>query len=94
MMDLPFDSKKLWSLSPGDYCNVVGFDDAMPESYRVRLMELGFYPGELIECLVNPGLGAPRVYRVNNTVFSLDEEIACRVFVNLTSVGLQGEILL
>jgi len=80
-MNPPDYSESLWSLSPGEYCDVVGFDDELSEPYRVRLMEFGFHPGEVVECLIRPGLGAPRVYRVSNTVFSLDAEIGCRVFV-------------
>lgn len=59
----------------------MGFDSALPDAYRIRLMEFGFHPGETVSCLLSPGLGAPRVYRVSNTVFSLDREIAARVFV-------------
>jgi Fe2+ transport system protein FeoA len=39
-------------------------------------MELGFHPGERVSCLQAPALGAPRVYRVSNSTFSLDDEIA------------------
>ena len=60
---------------------MIGFDDALPEPYRVRLMEFGFHPGEHVVCLISPGLGAPRVFRVSNTVFSLDGEIARGVYV-------------
>ena len=95
-MTLPTDSQKLWSLKPGDCCDVIGFDDGLPEPYRVRLMEFGFHPGEVVECLINPGLGAPRVYRVSNTVFSLDAEIAHRVFVRLIppATGNQQDVAL
>jgi len=76
----------LWSLAAGEQREVVGFDDALSEAYRIRLMEFGFHPGERVACLLIPGFGAPRVYRVSNTVFSLDAEIAERVFVSdLTS---------
>lgn len=71
----------LWALAAGDRVRVVGFDDVLPEPYRVRLMEFGFHPGEVVACLLTPGFGAPKVYRVSNTVFSLDNEVACRVLV-------------
>lgn len=80
-MNPPANCRSLWSLAPGETCDVVGFDDALPEAYRVRLMEFGFHPGEIVACLLTPGLGAPRVYRVSNTVFSLDGEIARGVYV-------------
>jgi len=85
-MTLPTDSRSLWSLNPGEQCDVVGFDSGLPDAYRIRLMEFGFHPGETVSCLLSPGLGAPRVYRVSNTVFSLDREIADRVFVADTPI--------
>ena len=66
----------LWSLSRGEAAVIEDFDDALPEAYRNRLMEMGFHPGETVSCLQAPALGAPRVYRVSNSTFSLDDEIA------------------
>ncbi|GAB5412933.1 MAG: hypothetical protein Cons2KO_05360 [Congregibacter sp.] len=66
----------LWSLAKGQRGAIDGFDEELREAYRVRLMELGFHPGEQVSCLQAPALGAPRVYRVANTVFSLDDEVA------------------
>lgn len=71
----------LWNVTTGQQCEVVGFEEALPEAYRVRLMEFGFHPGEQVTCLMTPGMGAPRVYRVSNTVYSLDRDIAERVQV-------------
>ena len=51
-------------------------------------MEFGFQPGSQVECLLTPGFGAPRVYAVSNSVFSLDQEIAQAVFVE--SAGASG----
>ncbi len=47
----------------------------------MRLMELGFHPGERVSCLQAPAMGAPRVYRVANTVYSLDDDVARHVRV-------------
>jgi Fe2+ transport system protein FeoA len=69
-------SISLWSLKAGDRGQITGFDDALAENYRVRLMELGFHPGEVVTCLQAPALAAPKVYRVANTIFSLDDEVA------------------
>lgn len=66
----------LWDAPVNRQCEVVGFEDALPEAYRIRLMEFGFHPGEQVICLLIPGLSAPRVYRVSNTVYSLDRDIA------------------
>jgi Fe2+ transport system protein FeoA len=76
----------LWDLPVDQPCEVNGFDEDMPEAFRVRLMEFGFHPGESVVCLQTPALGAPRVYRVSNTVYSLDREIAKRVYVSLTAL--------
>ena len=71
----------LWSLKRGDRAQIIDFDNALAESYRVRLMELGFHPGELVTCLQAPALGAPKVFRVANTIFSLDDEVATHIKV-------------
>ena len=73
----------LWSLRAGDRCQITGFDESLAESYRVRLMELGFHPGETVYCLQTPALGAPKVFRVANTVFSLDNEVADHITVEI-----------
>ena len=69
----------LWSLKAGEHGRIVGFDNALAENYRVRLMELGFHPGERVSCLQAPAFSSPKVYRVANTVFSLDEEVAAHI---------------
>jgi len=69
-------NNSLWSLKAGDKGRIESFDDALAEPYRVRLMELGFHPGETVHCLQAPAFGAPKVYRVANTVFCLDDEVA------------------
>ena len=71
----------LWSLKAGDQCRITGFDSTLADSYRIRLMELGFHPGETVACLQAPAFGAPKVFRVANTVFSLDDEVADHISV-------------
>lgn len=66
----------LWGLAAGQSGRIEGFDETLPDHYRVRLMELGFHPGEQVHCMQAPAFGAPRVYRVSNTIFSLDDEVA------------------
>ena len=73
----------LWSLKAGDRCEILAYDDALAEQYRIRLMEFGFHPGEWVTCLQSPAFGAPKVYQVSNTVFSLDDEVAAHVRVRL-----------
>ena len=71
----------LWSLKAGDRARIGGFDEALAEHYRVRLMELGFHPGEQVACMQAPAFGAPKVFRVANTIFSLDNEVADHILV-------------
>jgi len=68
--------QSLWTLARGEAGVIESYDETLPEIYRNRLMELGFHPGERVTCLQAPALGAPRVYRVSNSTFSLDDEIA------------------
>ena len=76
-------SLSLWSLKAGDQGEILGYDDALAYKYRIRLMEFGFHPGESVACLQSPAFGAPKVYRVSNTIFSLDDEVASHVRVRL-----------
>ncbi len=73
----------LWSLKAGDRCEILAYDDALAEKYRIRLMEFGFHPGEWVTCLHSPAFGAPKVFQVSNTVFSLDDEVAAHVRVRV-----------
>ena len=72
-------SISLWSLKAGEQGHITGFDTALAENYRIRMMELGFHPGELVTCLQAPAFGAPKVFRVANTIFSLDDEVAAHI---------------
>jgi len=73
----------LWSLQAGDHCEIMSYDEGIEERYKIRLMEFGFHPGEKVTCLQSPSFGAPKVYRVSNTVFSLDDEVAVHIQVEL-----------
>ena len=74
----------LWSLKSGQRCEILGYDTALDDKYRIRLMEFGFHPGESVSCLQALAFGAPKVYRVSNTVYSLDDEVASHVLVRIT----------
>lgn len=75
----------LWSLEAGDTCEIVSYDDSLAEQYRIRLMEFGFHVGEQVTCLQAPAFGAPKVYQVSNTVFSLDDEVASHVMIRMVA---------
>lgn len=76
-------SQSLWSLKTGELCEIVGYDDTLADKYRIRLMEFGFHPGEKVQCVRSLAFGAPKVYRVSNTIFSLDDEVATHVKVRI-----------
>lgn len=71
----------LWDLTQGASAKVSRFKADIENGYRTRLSELGFHPGEQIACVLSPRLGAPKLYRVNNTVYSLDDSIASLIEV-------------
>lgn len=75
--------RSLWSLKAGQRCEILGFDQALAENYRTRMMEFGFHPGETVSCVQSLAFGAPKVYRVSNTIYSLDEEVATHLQVRL-----------
>ena len=68
--------KTLWDMRKGESRTVQGFESELDESYSLRLMELGFHPGESVTCMQTPSMGAPRLYLVHNTIYSLDDHIA------------------
>ena len=74
----------LWNLKKNDTCLVQGFGQDLEDRYRVRLQELGFHRGESVRCVQSPHFGAPRLFRVRNSVYSLDPGIARKVFVRKT----------
>ena len=76
-------TQSLWSLRAGQKCRIDAYDTILAESYRVRMMELGFHPGEEVYCVQAPAMGAPKVFRVSNTMFSLDDEVADHILVTL-----------
>ena len=59
------------------------FDPALSDRYRGRLQEFGFHLGEQVCCQHRTGFGAPRVYRVSNATYSLDQELAEHILVQL-----------
>ena len=72
----------LWDLSQGSSAEVSHYHPSVEENYQTRLSELGFHPGETISCVLSPRLGAPKLYRVNNTIYSLDDSIASLIEIN------------
>lgn len=74
----------LWDLPAGGSGRLTGFADTLDETYRQRLSELGFSPGARVHCVNRPALGAPRMYRVQASAFSLEDTIARHVLIDPT----------
>lgn len=74
-------TRRLWDLRAGEQGRLAAFDEALDPRYRIRLTELGFQPGASVECMRRPAFGAPRVFRVGGAVFSLEDVLARRVFL-------------
>lgn len=72
----------LWDLPAGSSARLAGFSDDLDEAYRLRLGELGFTAGARVFCVNRPALGAPRLYRVHASAFSLEDTIARHVLVD------------
>jgi len=66
----------LWQMSRGKTGVVTGFDDSIKTNIRVRLEELGFREGAVVTCSTAPKLGAPKLYQVANSVYSLEQPLA------------------
>jgi Fe2+ transport system protein FeoA len=73
----------LWSLQENQEALVKAFCPALPFPHRERFIELGFREGEAVKCVKSTPFGAPRVFEVCDTVFSVSKEDAKRIFVAL-----------
>ncbi len=68
--------RTLLELGINQEAQIIGFSTKLTLSYMTRLRELGFREGEFVKCLKTPPLGAPRVYEICGSVFSMDTDIA------------------
>lgn len=70
----------LWQLQRGDTVLIAHYSDALASNYCRRLQELGFRLGAKVVCTAAPSLGAPKLYRVDNAVYSLDKLVAGAIY--------------
>ena len=75
------DTLTLWDLPLNTPAELIGFTYTLSDRYRGRLQEFGFHSGAEISCQQQPGFGAPRVFRVSNATYCLDQELAEQVLV-------------
>ena len=69
----------LWTLRQGRSGVVSHLSSELSEALATRLTDLGFRTGQCVHCIHQPGFGAPRVYRVNGSTYSLDNQLAEQV---------------
>ncbi|MEM1435831.1 MAG: FeoA family protein [Pseudomonadota bacterium] len=74
-------SNTLWSLREGEAATIDRFAPSLNPVWLRRLKELGFTSGEEVTCVTAPRFGAPRVYRVGATFFSVESQIAEQLLV-------------
>jgi Fe2+ transport system protein FeoA len=72
----------LWQLPAGQRATVIALDDQLDSRYRQRITELGFSVGASVQCILRPGMGAPRQYAINNSVYSLDRQLADAIAID------------
>ena len=69
----------LWKLRQGQSGTVSHLTAELSEALSTRLTDLGFRAGQRVHCIHQAGFGAPRVYRVNGSTYSLDNQLAEQV---------------
>ncbi len=71
----------LWALAEKQIAILKSFCPSIAEHHRQRFAELGFREGEPVKCIQRTPLGAPRIFEVGSTVYSLSKEDAIRIFL-------------
>lgn len=68
--------RTLLELCINQEAQITGFSTNLSTSYMTRLRELGFREGEFVKCVKTPPLGAPRVFQICGSVFSMETDVA------------------
>ena len=76
MAALSRTSRTLMQMISNEEAQISGFSKQLSADYLTRLRELGFREGEFVKCLKTPPLGAPRVFQICGSVYSMDTDIA------------------
>ncbi len=69
-------NRSLLDLKVNEEGQISSFSSHLSHDYTMRLRELGFREGEFVKCLKTPPMGAPRIFEICGTVFSMETEIA------------------
>ena len=76
----------LWDLPANRSGRISALKSSLPDAFRRRLQDLGFLPGRRVTSVLSPSLGAPRLYRLESTVYSLEEAVAIAIEVEPENV--------
>lgn len=66
----------LWALSENQLARIQGFSNELPDSYRLRLRELGFEKAAEVICLRAAPFAGPKVFQIGDSVFSVAQDLA------------------
>lgn len=77
----------LWNLKKGESAKIIGFQKDLPNDYLTRLYDLGMLIDETIQCVLKPGLGAPSIFQIQNSIYSLDKNISDKIQVEKIKVS-------
>ena len=72
-------TRSLLDLKVNEEGQINSFSTHLSHDYTIRLRELGFREGEFVKCLKTPPLGAPRIFEICGSVYSMETEIAQRI---------------
>jgi Fe2+ transport system protein FeoA len=72
-------TRSLLDLKVNEEGQIFSFSSQLSHDYAMRLRELGFREGEFVKCLKTPPMGAPRIFEICGSVFSMETEIAQKI---------------
>jgi ferrous iron transport protein A len=73
----------LWEMPKKTNAVVATLEDQLTLSIKTRLNEMGFVPGELLTCMKRSPFGGPLVVQIQDCVYSLDQQLARNISVNM-----------
>ncbi|MCB0411653.1 MAG: ferrous iron transport protein A [Bdellovibrionales bacterium] len=68
--------RTLWDLQERESAQIRGVGKHLPSAYLHRLQELGFVEGNEVTCVKRTPFGAPRVFGIQDGVFTLEKTTA------------------
>jgi len=79
--------KTLWESLPGDTALVAQVDEALPAVVMNRLSDIGIEPDAPLYCLRRSPFGGPLVVLVADCVYTLDQQIASRIYLQAAAAA-------